>query len=97
MLILRKEAEEDIQQAFDWYESQRSGLGSTYLAELEQVLEHIQEQPQRYPPVQNSLRRALCRRFPYAIYYLHQDSRVTVLAVMHQMRHPMHWQNRGEN
>ncbi len=94
MLILRREAEEDIYQAFNWYESQHKGLGHSFLSELERVFEQIQERPQQYTRLQNSLRRALCRRFPYAIYFAQKGDKTVVLAVLHQRRHPVNWLNR---
>ena len=45
MLILRKEAEEDIREAYDWYENQRQFLGGSFLSEIESTLELIHENP----------------------------------------------------
>jgi len=43
MLNIGKEAEKDIKEAFNWYESQRQTLGLSFLSELESILEQIQE------------------------------------------------------
>lgn len=94
MLILRKEAKEDIEKVYRWYQGQREGLGLHFLAEMERLLECIRSSPQHYPLIDTSIRRALCRRFPYAVYFLRDDSRVTVLACLHQRRHPAAWNRR---
>ena len=48
-LLLEPEAKADLAEAFDWYESQRRGLGSEYLAEVARVLEDIERNPEAYP------------------------------------------------
>ncbi len=94
MLIIRKEAELDIQNAYDWYESQQRFLGASFLSEVESVLEVIHETPKLYEAIYKSTRRALCKRFPYAIYYIENTSNIVVLAVMQQSRNPAKWQKR---
>lgn len=42
-----------------------------------------------------SIRRALCKKFPYAVYFTRKNSDIIVLAVLHQRRQPTMWQNRG--
>ena len=94
MLILRKEAEKDIKEAYNWYEDQQIHLGTSFLSEIEAALEIIQETPKLYGCVYRSTRRALCKRFPYAIYYIENSSNIVVLAVMKQSRDPATWQKR---
>ncbi|HYA42971.1 MAG TPA: hypothetical protein VEF34_16825 [Syntrophobacteraceae bacterium] len=45
-LIIRPEAEADIQEAYHWYETQREGLGSDFLLCVEDGLEKIKKNPQ---------------------------------------------------
>ena len=94
MLILRKEAEEDIREAYDWYESQHQFLGTSFLSEIESTLELIHENPQLYAHAYKSIRRALCKRFPYAIYYMENATNIVVIAVLQQRRKPTVWQKR---
>ncbi len=91
MLLLRKKAEADIQETFAWYENRRESLGHVFVTEVDCALEAIQKYPKMYPKVHKSIRRALCRRFPYAIYFVEKDDVVQVLAVIHQRRHPSSW------
>lgn len=95
MLILRKEAEEDIKEAYDWYESQRENLGQAFITEIEQVLEAIQESPVSYTQVFKPVRRTLCKKFPYAIYFVLRHADIVVLAILHQRRRPALWQERA--
>jgi plasmid stabilization system protein ParE len=41
-----------------------------------------------YQVVHEQIRRALTRRFPYAIYFVIDEDRVSVLRILHQARDP---------
>lgn len=92
---LFRAAARDVAEARDWYESQRTGLGSEYLNEVEATLARIGKAPRSYPFAQEGVRRALVRRFPFAIYFRHHDELVRVIAVLHQSRSPRVWQRRS--
>ena len=44
-LIVRPEAEVDIQEAFDWYESRQQDLGRKFIEALDNLLHRIEENP----------------------------------------------------
>jgi len=91
---LRRDAERDVEEAAQWYERQRLGLGQQFLDEVLRTLQKIGEQPDLYPVVHRSTRRALIHKFPFGIYYRVQQSAVVVVAVMHGSRHPGRWRRR---
>jgi len=93
-LVLRPQAEAELLDARDWYEDQRSGLASAFATESERVLDGILQGPLSYPRVQGEIRRALVRRFPYAVYFRALADEIVVLAVIHGRRHPRRWQSR---
>lgn len=93
-LMIRPEAADDIQKARDWYERQRSGLGSEFLACLDDRLNLIQASPQSYARVLGRVRRCKLRRFPYLVFYREFEQRVEVLAVFHSSRNPALWRSR---
>jgi plasmid stabilization system protein ParE len=68
-LILAPEAEQDIAEAYAWYEERRIGLGEDFLSCVEACPEAINRAPERCPIVHENYRRALVRRFPYALFY----------------------------
>lgn len=90
-LTIRKEAEQDIEAAVIWYESQRDGLGGELLIELDRLFSRITHNPRLFPEIGDGIRRALTRRFPYAAYSQLTTSKVTVYAVLHQHRNPAPW------
>jgi uncharacterized membrane protein len=52
--------------------------------------------PRQFPVVYKSIRRALVRRFPYALtFVIEADGALTVIACFHGGRDPAHRQKRG--
>jgi len=68
-LILAPEAEHDISEAYDWYEQRRPGLGEEFLSCVDACIQRIVRSPDLFAEVFLEFRRALVRRFPYAIFY----------------------------
>lgn len=93
-LIIRPEAEEEMADAFDWYEERVPGLGSEFLLCVDATLNSILRHPQQYPHVHRVVRRALTRRFPYEVFFVDDAERVVVLSVFHAKRNPKRWQER---
>jgi toxin ParE1/3/4 len=92
-LILRQEAERDLDQAYNWYNVKVPGLGSDFLVAVERALESIQANPERFPIVYRKVQRALLRRFPYGIFFVTDGDQIAVLAVMHTARDPDKWRH----
>jgi toxin ParE1/3/4 len=93
-LIIRPEAELDIESSAVWYETQRPGLGSRFLDRLNEVFARITENPLQFPQLETGVRRALLPRFPYGIYFVPKPKRVIILAVLHLRRRPETWRGR---
>ena len=93
-LIIRPEAELDIQDTFEWYEAQSLGLGSQFVRAVDTCLSSIGSNPLAYPIIYKQVRRALIRRFPYGILYVFEPDIVAVIACFHSKRNPKSWQDR---
>jgi plasmid stabilization system protein ParE len=93
-VVTAPEAEQDIADAYAWYEERRSGLGEEFLSSVDAGVEAIRRTPAMHGPVFLGFRRALIRRFPYALFYEYVRNTVTVYAVFHMSRHPLRWQQR---
>ena len=87
-VIVRRSAASDISEAYDWYEAQQVGFGSSFLAEIEATLKRIEDGPLRYAIAMGDARRALVRRFPYSVYFRVRGYSIRVIAVIHQHRDP---------
>jgi len=81
---LRPEAAADIRAAMAWYDAREPGLSAEFLSEADAVFARIAARPESYPAVHGETRRALMRRFPYAVYFDIETEGVLVLAVLHQ-------------
>ncbi len=92
-IIIRPEAEADIQDAFLWYEQQRNGLGNDFLLCVEEALSMIRRTPEMYPRVHKNVYRSLIRRFPYGVFYIIEEDRIVILAVFHAKRNPKQWKD----
>ena len=69
--------------------------GAAFLLCVEEVLERIGRAPELYTAVYHDVRRALTRRFPYAVYYRIAGHEVVVLGILHTHRDPCEWQSRA--
>jgi toxin ParE1/3/4 len=93
-VILRQRAQNDLRSAFEWYESQRRGLGEAFLAAVEERLGGIAAFPNANPVIHRHIRRAVVARFPYLVFYVAKAERIEVLAVLHHARNPADWPSR---
>jgi plasmid stabilization system protein ParE len=93
-LIIRPEAEFDLAEAYGWYETHVPGLGSQFLLSIDAALSSIQRTPELYPVIHKNVRRSLIRRFPYSVFYVAEQDRIVVLAVLHARRDPQSWKDR---
>lgn len=76
-------AERDLEAALIWYETQRPGLGAELLAEVSQLLKRMESSPKAWLVRYRNLRRALVKRFPFALWYQESESELLVIAVIH--------------
>ena len=93
-VILRRQAQRDVADAAGWYEDQKAGLGIRFLVELDHVLARARISPMQFPEIEPGVRRGLLQRFPYSVYFSVGESRIAVIAVLHQHRHPDTWRSR---
>ncbi len=87
-------AETELQEASDWYEAQREGLGLEFLVSVRHRIAVLLENPQRWRLFQGT-RRVLLGRFPYAIVYREvAPDEIEIIAVAHFKRRPKYWTTR---
>jgi plasmid stabilization system protein ParE len=93
-IVLRPAAQEEFDEAVDWYEQQSAGLGVEFLNRVEEALDRISATPEPYSIVFQEMRRIVVRKFPYLIYYRVEPEQIVVLAIFHNKREPKTWQSR---
>jgi toxin ParE1/3/4 len=94
-VVLRQEAQAEFDEAFDWYEQQRPGLGVDFVARVQEVFDRIAGSSGLYEQVFRDVRRAAVYRFPYQVFYRVEERQILVVAVLHSKRDPAVWQERA--
>lgn len=94
-IVLRDEAEAEFDEAFDWYDAKRPGLGLEFVAEVQNEFDRIAANPLLHQVAFADIRKGVLRRFPYCVFYRPHQDRVEVIAVFHSSRSPSIWQGRA--
>lgn len=93
-LVAEPRADLEVAATFNWYEKEQVGLGREFLDELRATYDRVADAPLAYQDLRSGIRRALLRRFPYAVYFAVEGDVIVVLAVLHASRDPAEWQRR---
>lgn len=93
-VIFLPEAEQEMIEAALYYQSQASGLGVDFLAEVERALKFIVASPTTYPIIEGELRRRILKRFPFGVLYRFDPVEIVITAVAHLRRRPGYWKKR---
>jgi plasmid stabilization system protein ParE len=87
-LVVKEEAKEEIEEAYQWYEAQQEGVGEEFLNSLDNTFGRITENPDLFPEKYKSHRVVVLDRFPFLVVYWKEESTVIVSAVFHTSREP---------
>lgn len=93
-IVLRDEAQAEFDEAFDYYEAQRPGLGLAFAARVQEVFDRLGANPRLHAAVFADVRKAAVARFPYRVYYREETVRIQILSVFHTARDPAIWRGR---
>lgn len=91
---LTRAAQQEFDEAVDWYDQQSGGLGARFTRAVRTVLERIRERPELHAVVEADVRQAIVPKFPYSILYRIRANDIVVIAVFHSSRDPVVWQRR---
>jgi plasmid stabilization system protein ParE len=87
-LIIKPRAMLMTKDAYDWYETQKKGLGEEFLNELDAAYLKLESHPEYFGKVRKNFRQAALKRFPFVIVYEVIKTEVVVFAVFHTRRNP---------
>ena len=88
MIKLAASARRDLEEGYDFYESQEPGLGDYFMASVRADIESLRITAGAHRVVYADYHRLLCKTFPFAVYYTNDDLQVVVYAVVDCRRHP---------
>jgi len=80
--------------AIEWYAKRSRNAAQLFLADLEDVLERVNEDPERFAFFKHGTRRALLRRFPYVVVFREKSPSIQIIAIAHAKRRPGYWRSR---
>lgn len=87
-------AEDDISEAFKWYEAQKEDLGRAFEKHISKALDSIKENPLKNQIRYGSVRVFFIKKFPYGIHFYVSDNYILVVGVFHTSRDPEKWETR---
>jgi len=89
-LVMSDAAEDDVSEAYAYYERQRLGLGEDFLEGVDFCIESVLRASKGRSFFHLDYRRALVRKFPYAVFYTFDEDKnqVTVYCIFHASRDP---------
>jgi toxin ParE1/3/4 len=85
-LVIQAEAVLELQDAFEWYEKQKIGLGYQLIDEIEYCYEQLCKYPEHYTYINERYRRIKTNRFPFLLIYEIEGDIVTINSVHHAKR-----------
>lgn len=94
-VIFTPAARAELIEAQDWYEGEAAGLGRRFRQAIDVLAGRMSANPWQFPVVFKTVRRALLRRFPYALFFVVEDKTLFVVACFHASRDPLQWQKRA--
>ena len=81
-------AKDDLEQAIEWYEQKRKGLGLEFLDTLQLILKNILEHPEMYAVRYADYRVCTLKKFPFSIFYTAMPEEIIIHAIFHNRQNP---------
>lgn len=92
---IEPEAEQDIQEAINWYNKQQTGLGSAFHSSVKTHIKKLITNP-FYQVRYDKVRCLPLRIYPFMIHFTvdSENQRIIIHAVLNTSRNPKIWKNR---
>jgi len=88
MIRIAASARRDLDEGYDFYESQEIGLGDYFLNSVKADIESLRITAGVHRIEYADYHRLLCKTFPFAVYYTKSEQEITIFAVVDCRRHP---------
>lgn len=72
-IIVKPEAEKELQKALNWYDDQKNGLGIELYIEISDIIDRIKENPNYFQKRYRNFRISFTKRFRYGIHYIVEE------------------------
>ena len=84
----------EFEEAMEYYDEQRTGLGIEFSEEVRQALDRVSHYPEAWSQLSPRIRRCLVNRFPYSVIYEVRNELLIIIAIQHHLRKPESWRSR---
>jgi len=88
------EAVAEARAAAEWYRERSNSAANAFLAEIDQAVAKISENPETWPLYIQGTRRLVLQRFPFSVVYREVFARIQIVAIAHGKRRPGYWKGR---
>lgn len=94
-ILFSREAEEDLFEAYIWYERQKLNLGVEFLLEIEKSTKTLADNPESCRiRFRKKVRAFLVTRFPFLILFIKKEGMIEVISIFHTSKNPRLWKKR---
>lgn len=94
ILNIHEDADRELNDAADYYDSESPGLGTLFLDQVDDGYQRILENPLAAAEIDPAIRRLVLAKFPFNLIHEVDGEAVLILAVAHQRRRPHYWRER---
>lgn len=96
-ISIAEDAENDIREAFLWYEDQKDSLGIRFEEHVSKAVNSIQSNPLKTQIRYSNIRIFFLKKFPYGIHFRvgETEKSILIVAVFHTSRDSEKWKNRN--
>jgi plasmid stabilization system protein ParE len=93
-VLFSRLAQQELEDAIDFYEMQLQGLGTRFRAEVKKAALRIKDYPEAWSLEKDGIRKCLLHTFPYKLLYSIEKDYIFIIAVAHLHRQPDYWIDR---
>jgi toxin ParE1/3/4 len=87
-------AENDIRQAFLWYEDQKENLGTIFQEHINKAIDSIHNNPLKVQIRYSNTRVYFLNKFPFGIHFQVNETQILIVAAFHTSQNPKLWSTR---
>lgn len=93
-ISIAEAAENDIREAFLWYEDQKKNLGNRFENYVNKAIDGIQNNPLKTQIRYGNTRVFILNKFPYGIHFQVTKNHILIVALFHTSQNPEKWTER---
>ena len=87
-LEIKEEANQEVIEAYLFYEKQQEGLGERFLKSVEIYIDRVLNYPEHYAMKRPPYREAFIKKFPFLIIYEFTEEKVIIYSVFNTWKNP---------